>query len=159
MAFAKCAGARNPSVLKLALTNVTNAPILLGMNTMRQAPAGKKQAPVLFTRLPRSSVQTHLRLKSSRFPLPVYSNLHRLHTNPWLRCMHSDVEDQRRLHMQRNTLNSFRPNQAPVALIAEPNDDQSLGHPRPHPQSSDIRPDTTNTSQTPSRAAHWMNSP
>lgn len=69
-----------------------------------------------------------------------------------------DVEDQRRLHMQRNTLDSFRPNQAPVALIAEPNDDQSLGHPRPH-QSSDIRPDTTNASQTPSRAAHWMNSP
>ncbi|CRL29811.1 unnamed protein product [Penicillium camemberti] len=60
--------------------------------------------------------------------------------------------------MQRNTLDSFRPNQAPVALIAEPNDDQSLGHPRPH-QSSDIKPDTTNASQTPSRAAHWMNSP
>ncbi|KAJ5926786.1 hypothetical protein N7516_008559 [Penicillium verrucosum] len=125
MAFAKCAGARKPSVLKLALTNVTNASILLGTKTMRQAPADKKQAPVLFTRLPRSS----------------------------------DVEDQQRLHMQRNTLDSFRPNQAPAALIAEPNDDQLLGHPRSHPQSSDIRPDTTNASQTPGGAAHWMNSP
>lgn len=59
MAFAKCAGTRKPSVLKLALTNVTNASILLGTETMRQAPADKKQAPVLFTRLPRSSVQTN----------------------------------------------------------------------------------------------------
>lgn len=42
VAFAKCAGARKPSVLKLALTNVTNAPILLGTKTMRQAPAGEK---------------------------------------------------------------------------------------------------------------------
>lgn len=48
--------------------------------------------------------------------------------------------------MQRSRLDSFRPIQAP-ALIAEPNDDQLLGHPRPHPQSSDIRPDTTNASQ------------
>jgi hypothetical protein len=68
------------SIHMLALTNVTNAPILLGTKTMRPAPAGEKASihPIYAPLKVLRKIQSQSRVVS--FP-PVYLKLHRLHTN------------------------------------------------------------------------------